>query len=128
MQPLCAPETESWNKIMSIRPPQIYYRPDAAQDPLSAALQHEIFNEKASTLGRLQKKLEIALTQLEHAKTLHPKDEELIGEKLAVAREALWFVTIQRELCGLIRHKPYYDHMNVPKDVRLHMGPIAGKR
>lgn len=113
---------------MSIRPPQIFYRPDEDKDPLAAALHHEIINEKASTLGRLQKKLEIALSQLEDARSRDQMDEDLIKQKLTQAREALWYVTIQRELCGLIRHKPYYDHLNVPKDVRLHMGPNLNKR
>lgn len=112
---------------MSVRPPQFYAPSAAFIDPLSAALQHEILGEKASTLGRLQKKLETALSQLEAERAIWPADTIALERRLAEAREALWFVTIQRELCGLVRHAPYFDHMKVPMDVRLHMGPDIKK-
>ncbi len=47
---------------------------------------------------------------------------------MAEAGEALWHVTIQRELCGLTRHKEFFDHMKVPRAVRLRMGPVLGKK
>jgi len=112
---------------MSVRPPQFYSSRETFSDPLSAALQHEILGEKASTLGRLQKKLETALSRLAAERVKLPTDTIAMARTLAEAREALWFVTIQRELCGLVRHVPYYDHMKVPMDVRLHMGPDVKK-
>lgn len=112
---------------MAVQPPRIFHRPNENNDPLSAALQHEILGEKASTLGRLQTKLENALAALKTAQDHEPDNIELHARKLAEAGEALWYVTIQRELCGLVRHKPYYDHMDVPGEVRLQMGPNLEK-
>lgn len=106
---------------MSVRPPQLTKPAD--KDPLSAALEQEIFNEKASTLSRLNKKLEEALHRLEAAKTSEAGIANADPALLAEAGEALWHVTIQRELCGLREHKAFYDFLGVPKAVRLRMGP-----
>lgn len=111
---------------MTVRPPKAYVNDQ--KDPVAAALEQEIFNEKAGTLARLNKKLEAALARL-------PKDgasaAELSPEQyarlLAEAGEALWHVTIQRELCGLTRHREFFDHMQVPRAVRLRMGPVLKK-
>jgi hypothetical protein len=112
---------------MTVRPPKAYSKD--LQDPLSAALEQEIFNEKAGTLARLNRKLEEALARLPE---LDPDADEAACEKqdrlTAEAGEALWHVTIQRELCGLTRHKEFFDHMKVPRTVRLRMGPVLGKK
>lgn len=106
---------------MIVRPPQLT-RP-ADKDPLSAALEQEIFNEKASTLSRLNRKLEEALTRLETPDA--DQEPDLMHQRLAEAGEALWHVTIQRELCGLREHRAFYDFLRVPKAVRLRMGPAS---
>ncbi len=108
---------------MSVRPPQ--FTNTADKDPLAAALEQEIFSEKASTLNRLIKKLEKALILLSEADNAPDATEDLRRERLAQAGEALWHVTIQRELCGLRRHREFNDHLNVPKSVRLCMGPAS---
>ncbi len=108
---------------MSVQPPRIFHRPSDNSDPITAALQHEILGEKASNLGRLQKKLEIALQDLRKAQDLEPDNEEQMKTARAEACQALWYVTIQRELCGLTQHKTYFDQLNVPSDVRIGMGP-----
>ncbi|WP_421984353.1 DUF6665 family protein [Roseibium sp.] len=108
---------------MSVRPPQ--FTKTADQDPLAAALEQEIFSEKASTLSRLIKKLEKALALLSEANGDPDATEDLKRERLAQAGEALWHVTIQRELCGLRRHREFNDHLDVPKAVRLCMGPAS---
>ncbi|MTI04279.1 hypothetical protein E1180_01950 [Roseibium denhamense] len=104
-----------------MRPPRSLTQQD--QDPLTAALEQEVFNEKASTLFRLNKKLEDALAALEAARETFEPDDEHFRHVHAQAGEALWNVTIQRELCGLKQHKAFYDHLNVPGSVRLAMGP-----
>lgn len=109
--------------VMTVRPPQLT-RP-ADKDPLSAALENEILNEKASTLSRLTKKLETALADLKSAEDGSETDSETLQNRLAEAGEALWHVTIQRELCGLRQHRSFYDFLDVPKAVRLRMGPAA---
>lgn len=97
-------------------------------DPLAAALQQEINNEKASTLSRLNKKLQQTLDRLRELDADSEASEELLNQRTAEAGEALWHVTIQRELCGLLRHKEFYDHMGVPKSVRLNMGPRPSRK
>jgi len=110
---------------MTVRPPKAYSKD--LQDPLAAALEQEILNEKAGTLARLNRKLEAALACLPEPR---PDEDEAAREKrdrlMAEAGEALWHVTIQRELCGLTRHKEFFDHMKVPRAVRLRMGPVIG--
>ncbi|WP_422377636.1 DUF6665 family protein [Roseibium sp.] len=106
---------------MAVRPPQLTKPAD--KDPLAAVLEQEIFNEKAATLSRLNKKLEEALQRLEASGSAQAMTEEDLLPLLAEAGEALWHVTIQRELCGLREHKAFYDFLGVPKSVRLRMGP-----
>lgn len=108
---------------MTVRAP----RPSrlADRDPLSATLEQEIFSEKASTLSRLTLKLEKALAHLAEldADASVPQDPDSEREKrLAEAGEALWYVTIQRELCGLREHREFYNFLKVPRPVRLRMG------
>mgnify|MGYP000229968926 FL=1 len=111
---------------MFVRPPQLTKPAD--KDPLAAALEQEIFSEKASTLARLTKKLERELAKLAAADEephLASRDRE---QRLAQAGEALWHVTIQRELCGLRQHRAFYDFLGVPAGVRLRMGPAGSVR
>ena len=108
---------------MTVRPPQFTKRTDT--DPLAAALEHEIFSEKAGTLARLNKKLEEALARLAAEECDAGTTEEAMQMRLAEAGEALWHVTIQRELCGLREHKAFYDFVGVSKAVRLRMGPAS---
>lgn len=104
---------------MSVRPPSIFRK--AMDNPLQAALDQEVLQEKADTLSRQTRKLEQALKRLNEAA------QDQAEQRLAEAGEALWCVTIQRELCGLGDHKAFYDFMGVPKKVRLHAGPIVKK-
>ncbi|MCV0426732.1 MAG: hypothetical protein K5905_14815 [Roseibium sp.] len=108
---------------MFVRPPQ--QTKPADKDPLTAALEQEVLNEKASTLFRLTKKLENALSSLEESKTDFNLSEDEKLNRLAQAGEALWHVIIQRELCGLRQHKAFNDHLKVPTAVRLRMGPAS---
>ncbi len=110
---------------MSIRPPKAF-RQAALEDPVAAALEQEIFAEKAGTLARLNKKLEIALTRIPEDPGIAENEASRRERNLRIAEagEALWHVTIQRELCGLTRHKAFFDHMGVPSAVRLCAGPV----
>ncbi|MEE4015282.1 DUF6665 family protein [Roseibium sp. FZY0029] len=111
---------------MTLRPPQLISPAD--KDPLAAALENEVLNEKASTLSRLTKKLEKALADLKAVDEAPETDTEARENRLAEAGEALWHVTIQRELCGLRQHRAFYDFLAVPKAVRLRMGPASAFR
>ncbi|MTI43668.1 hypothetical protein JM93_02893 [Roseibium hamelinense] len=108
---------------MSVRPPKQYT--EAASDPVTAALEQEILEEKAGTLARLNRKLEQALVKIPSPDSATNADGTALRERrVAEAAEALWHVQIQRELCGLTGHKSFYDHMGVPMDVRLRIGPV----
>lgn len=108
---------------MSLRPPK--HTSTLDKDPLAAALEQEVFNEKASTLSRLTRKLETALARLNAAEEDDAADEDTRLHLRAEAGEALWHVTIQRELCGLREHKAFYDFLGVPRPIRLRMGPAS---
>jgi len=77
-------------------------------------LEHEVLQEKASTLGRLTQNFERALA----AHRADPGDRAL----LAAAGEALWYFVIQRELCGLRNTEMALRDYQVPPAVRLRMG------
>lgn len=108
---------------MTLRPPSSTAKSD--KDPLSAALDQEVLNEKASTLSRLTGKLEKALERLAEAEADEAAGAETLALRRAEAGEALWHVTIQRELCGLREHKAFYDFLGVPRLIRLQMGPAS---
>lgn len=111
---------------MFVRPPQLTGTAD--KDPLAAALEQEIFSEKASTLARLTSKLEQELADLAAAEENPHLTSQAREQHLARAGEALWHVTIQRELCGLRQHRAFYDFLRVPAGVRLRMGPAGSVR
>lgn len=112
---------------MSMRLPKAFST--NAEDPVSAALQQEILVEKADTLARLNKKLEAALKRIpDVGAEASEVEREQLDQRIAQAGEALWHVTIQRELCGLTRHDTFFDHMRVPLAVRLRAGPLPPKK
>lgn len=113
-------------KKMTVRHPQLTKPAD--KDPLAAALEQEIFNEKASTLSRMIKKLEKALELLNELENDPQATDQVRLDRLAEAGEALWNVTIQRELCGLRHHREFNDHLRVPRAVRLNMGPAISMK
>ena len=108
---------------MSVRPPKAFLAKET--DPITAALEQEILGEKIGTLSRLNKKLETALKQIPAGELTESEEEHLTRQRLvAEAGEALWHVTIQRELCGLLKHQAFFNEMGVPKEVRLSCGPV----
>lgn len=46
---------------------------------------------------------------------------------LNAAGQALWYVMVQRDLCGFRRHDLFYRELNVPTAVRLRMGVARAK-
>jgi hypothetical protein len=104
---------------MPVTPPKsLAPKGSLKNDPLAAALEQEILAEKAATYARLLKRLEKAL------KALRDNETE---ESLSRAGQALWYVMIQRDLCGFHRHDLFYREYKVPAAVRLRMG-IARSR
>ncbi|WP_150493965.1 DUF6665 family protein [Roseibium aquae] len=110
---------------MSVRPPKSTNTFSA--DPLASVLDQEILEQKVSTLTRLNKKLETALTRLRAYNPADPGDpqDETYDILLQEAGEAVWHVMIQRELCGFRTHTAFFDEMGVPKAVRLRAGLVT---
>ncbi len=113
---------------MSFRPPRsLAPRP---QDLALDALQHEVVQEKASTLGRLTHSFEAALTALfrfdaEAAPAPVPQAWVEQRERLVeAAAEALWEFVVQREACGLRNTEAVLREYRVPAAVRLRMGVV----
>lgn len=106
---------------MSVRPPKSLASKNVLkQDPLTASLEHEVLAEKAATYGRLVQRLEKALKALrEYEDALSSPEHEAL---LNAAGRALWYVMIQRDLCGFRRHDLFYKELDIPAAVRLRMG------
>jgi hypothetical protein len=91
---------------------------------LEDVLGQEVLAEKAGTLSRLLERLEKALD------ALAAFDEAAAGgaeprrqaELIDAAAEALWHVTIQRELMGLRQQERFMRELGVPARVRIRMG------
>ena len=61
------------------------------------ALEHEFAQQRAATLGRLGRALEVALSALSQIDSPGQDRERLVEE----ASLALWHFVVQREACGL---------------------------
>jgi hypothetical protein len=118
---------------MTVRPPRIL-APKIAKiwtDNPAAALDYEIAQEKASTLGRLGRGLEGALAALSafDAQAREPSPETrrerhaLVGE----AGHALWLFVVQREALGLRDARQLMRDYRVPAEVQHRMGVLPAK-
>ena len=97
-------------------------------DNPAAALDYEIAQEKASTLGRLGRALEAALAALRdfdaEARELSPEARrELVGQ----AGDALWLFVVQRESLGLRDARQLMRDYRVPAEVQARMGVLPAK-
>jgi len=85
-------------------------------------LEYEIFQEKASNLARMGKRLDEALRALRAHDEAggSPADER---ERLVrAAGEALWYFVVQREVCGFTDTETLIRDLGIPREVRLRMG------
>jgi hypothetical protein len=103
---------------VNVRPPRIL-TPRPELGPLDA-LQYEVLQEKAATLSRMVQNFEEALSAL---KSFAGDDAERREGLLDAAGEALWFLVVQREACGLSNTEAMLRTYDVPPAVRLRMGP-----
>ena len=110
---------------MTVRPPKaLAPKNTLPDDPLSAALEHEILAEKAGTYARLLKRLEKALQEARSAQGATGTEKEQL---LDAAGEALWYVMIQRDLCGFRRHDLFFKELKIPAAVRYRMGRAVSR-
>ena len=112
-----------------VEPPRIL-TPKLFANP-AAALDYEIAQEKASTLGRLGRALEAALAALQtfDAETIEPNPESRKERRALVARagHALWMFVVQREALGLRDSRQVMRDYRVPADVQNRMGLLPAR-
>lgn len=113
---------------MTVRPP----RPlNIWTDNPAAALDYEIAQEKASTLGRLGRALEAALAALRDfdaaPRESTPDARRERRELVAQAGHALWLFMVQREALGLRDARQLMRDYRVPADVQARMGVLPAK-
>lgn len=94
-------------------------RPDAG----TAAIDHEIMAERASSLGAAEQRVVKAVANLAAA-------GEHRATPLAEARKVVWEYFVQRELVGFRRHNDVIQELNIPREVLAGLGamPLRAKR
>jgi hypothetical protein len=97
------------------------------------ALQYEVMQEKAATLGRLTRTFERAFGALRAFEAAPPShlDQCCASEREALideAAKALWHFVVQREACGLRNTEMVLQEYGVPAALRLRMGVVRHGR
>jgi hypothetical protein len=99
-----------------------------------AALEYEIAQEMASTLGWLGRRLEAALAALrsfdrarDHVSVASPGNGERRDVLVSEAGEALWYLMIQRDACGLYDSAAIISDYRVPPEVANRVGPASSR-
>src|ERR1700676_3935687 len=89
----------------------------------AATLAFEIGQEKASALARQRRRLETALAVLGAQDCAHPQEAAARRSDLGRARlvadagEALWYLMVQRDACGLYGSAALIADYGVPTEV-----------
>lgn len=89
-------------------------RPDAG----TAAIDHEIMAERASSLGVAEQRVVKAVAALAAAGDDHQA-------ALAEARQVVWQYFVQRELIGFRRHNDVILELSIPREVLAGLGVMA---
>jgi hypothetical protein len=87
-----------------------------------AALDYEIAQERASSLGRLGRRLEGALAALAACPPMANSDRRARDSLVEQAGYALWLFVVQREACGLNNSAQVMRDYGVPNEVSARMG------
>jgi len=97
----------------------------------AGALDYELAQEKASTLGRLGRALEAALAALKafDARAIEPTAQTRRERKALVAEagHALWLFVVQREALGLRDSRQVMRDYAVPSEVQGRMGMLPAR-
>jgi hypothetical protein len=88
-------------------------RPDAG----TAAIEHEIVAERASSLGAAERKVIAAVAAL----ATNGDDR---AQALATARKVVWEYFVQRELVGFRKHADVIQELNIPSEVLVGLGAM----
>ena len=87
-------------------------------------LEYEVAQERASALGRLGRRLEVALAALAACPRTANSDRRVHDSLVQQAGYALWLFIVQREACGLNDSAQVMQNYGVPKEVFARMGPL----
>jgi hypothetical protein len=90
-------------------------RPEAG----TAAIEHEIQAERASSLGAAERRVIETLAGLQSG--------EDHARWLSEAQQAVWAYFVQRELIGFRRHNEVIRDLNIPLEVLNGLGAIPAK-
>src|SRR6266481_5852761 len=90
-----------------------------------ATLEYEIAQERASALGRLGRRLEVALAALAACPWTATSERKIRDSLVEQAGYALWLFVVQREACGLNDSAQVMQDYGVPNEVYARMGPLA---
>ena len=88
-------------------------RPEAG----TAALDHEIMSERASSLGAAEQRVVTAVTALANAGDDRPA-------RLDEACQVVWAYFVQRELVGFRKHNDVIQELSIPREVLAGLGAI----
>lgn len=88
----------------------------------TAALEHEILAERASSLGAAEARIVKTLAALSSA------DQDERPVRLADARAAVWAYFVQREILGFRRHNDVIRDLNIPAEVISGLGAMPVSR
>lgn len=91
-------------------------RPDAG----TAAIEHEILGERASSLGAAEQRVIKAIAALCASQSDRP-------QRLAEARQVVWEYFVQRELIGFRRHTDVIQDLQIPSEVLAGLGAMSAK-
>ncbi|MET3924935.1 DUF6665 family protein [Devosia sp. 2618] len=89
-------------------------RPEAG----TAAIEHEILAERASSLGAAERKVIDAIAALSTA----TGDRD---DKLGEARNVVWAYFVQRELVGFRKHTDVIQELSIPGEVLVGLGAMT---
>jgi uncharacterized protein DUF6665 len=110
---------------MTVRPPRPASPTIWTKNP-AAALDYEIAQEKAATLGRLGRRLEAALEKLrafdDAASEITTETRQKRRALVDAAGHALWLFVVQREAIGLRDTRTLMRDYRVPVEVFNRMG------
>lgn len=116
---------------MTVRPPR-RLSGSVQSENVQSALDYEIAQEKAATLGRLGRRLEDALGRLRDFDAAAadgadqtPEHAETRRTLIQDAGTALWHLVVQREILGLRDNARLLADYQVPEEVRNRSGVVT---
>lgn len=87
-----------------------------------SVLEAELFAERASSLGRTGREVEVSLERLRAFDA-----GESTGDRRALVRDAakaVWSYWVQREACGLVDHRQVIREQRIPREVLNRLGVL----